>query len=316
MFRILPKRMWFVWLVSMVGLGVVFYVVLCLGAKATITEQLLRRQQTLARAEASNIMSFFQVFGESVALRAKLGSMERKDASTVKDLDAFVEQWRDSGLIGGIVLTDKDGIVRLNSNILKTPDLGASLVDRDYFVWGKDQSGEGEYFVGQPVISRLGGSKGQTIVVVASPIFQQGAFTGVLAASVKLQPLTKRYLELMKVSDSTDVYLITKSGDLLYNSPAPDDVGASIFKRLNDDNLKRAVSTTGEGTLETGEHLMAYASISLSDQNWLIIMSTPIRTVVNLATPIYIRQFAIFVLISLTILLFGAVATRENQKRL
>ncbi|MBI2404997.1 cache domain-containing protein [Candidatus Gottesmanbacteria bacterium] len=313
--RTLPTRMWLMWLCLMIGLGATFYGVLSLGAKATIAQQLLHRQQILARAEGSNITSYFQVFGDAIAVFAQLESTRSRNVNVVRNMDAFVEQWRDSGLVGGIVLTDKQGVVRFNSNVLGTRDIGASLADRDYFVWAKNQSGEGEYFVGQPVVSRLGASKDQAIVVVASPVFQQGAFTGVLAASVKLQPLTQRYLELLKVSDSTDVYLINKSGDLLYSRSAAD-VGARTFKLLNDDTVKRAVNTTGEGTLETEEHLIAYSSLSLRDQHWLIIMSTPIQTVVSLTTPIYIRQLAIFLLVSLTILLFGVVAARQHQKSL
>lgn len=314
--RILPTRIWWMWLCSMAGLGAAFYVVLSLGAKSSITREQLRRQQTIARAEASNITSYFQVFGNAIAVFAQLESTKSRNVNVIKNMDEFVEQWRDSGLVGGIVLTDKNGVVRFNSNVLGTRDVGASLADRDYFSWAKDRSKEGEYFVGQPVISRLGASKDQTIVVVASPVYQKGAFTGVIAASVKLQPLTQRYLGLLKVSDSTDVYLTTKRGDLLYNGSAPDDVGASIFKHLNDDTLKHAVNTTAEGTLVTKEHLIAYSSLSLSDQNWLIIISTPVQTIASLTTPIYIRQLAIFLLVSLTILLFGVVATRENQKRL
>jgi len=341
--RILPKRMWLVWLVSMVGLGVAFYFLLSLRAKSQVTQRILAQGATLVRAEASNITSFFQLFGESVALRAQLRSMGRRDATTLQDLDAFVEQWGSSGLIGGIVLVDKDGVVRLNSNVLKTRDVGASLADRDYFVWAKNQSEEGEYFVGQPVISRLEASKGQVIVPVTSPVYQNDVFVGVLVASVKLQPLVQRYLELMKVTDETDVHLLTKNGDLLYDSDTPDNVGTNTFtpldpesfssqtrdkssnrdgrdltgvNHLKADTVARILSTTGEGTLKTREHLIAIAPVTLSDQTWIILMTTPVQTVVNLTTPIYLRQLAIFLLVSLNTLLVGVVAIRGYQKRL
>lgn len=304
-----------------VGLGAAFYLVLGRGAKSTVTQQLLRRQQTIARAEASNITSFFQVFGDSMAVLAQLSSMERRGPETVQDMDAFVEQWRDSDLVGGVVLTDRNGVVRFNSNVLGTRDVGASLADRDYFVWAENQLGEGEYFIGQPVVSRLGASKGQTIVVVAAPVYQNGIFAGVVAASVKLQPLTERYLGLMKVSDATDVYLINEHGDLLYSSSASDAMGSNLFEHLQ--GLKNTLNTTEEGKLQVSyldpksgkpeEHLIAYSPITLGSQNWLIIMASPIQDITDLTAPIYIRIAAMLLLVSLTVLLFGVIVSRDNQ---
>ena len=308
--------MWLVWLLSMVGLGVVFYVVLSLGAKSTIIQQLLRRKQTLARAQASNITSFFQVFGESVALRAQLRSMDRRDASTVDDLEAFVDQWDDSGLVAGVALTDTRGVVKLNANVLKKPDIGASLADRDYFVWAKSQQKEGEYFVGQPVISRVGGTKGQVIVPVVSPVYRNGVFLGAVISSVKLQPLIQRYLELIKVTDATEVHLLAKNGDILFDNIISDNIGTKMVNDLEADAVTRILNTTGEGTLKTKKYLIAIAPVTLSDQHWAIVMSTPVQTVVSMTTPVYLRQLAIFLLVSFNTLLVGIMATRGNQKRL
>lgn len=82
-------------------------------------------------------------------------------------MDAFVEQWGKSGVIGGVVLTDRAGVVRFNSNVTGISDTGESLADRDYFSLAKSQKGPGEYFVGQPVVSRLGATKGKVIIPVA-----------------------------------------------------------------------------------------------------------------------------------------------------
>lgn len=311
--RVLPTRLWWFALLLVGGLGAIFYLALGRVAKLSITEQLLHREEILARAEASNITSFFQVFGDSTAVLAKLHSMERRDAVTAKDLDAFVEQWQDRDLIGGVVLTDRHGVVQFNSNILGTHDVGASLADRDYFVWAKSQPGEGEYFVGQSVISRVGVTKGQVIVPVASPVYQNGVFAGVVAASVKLDSLTKHYLELMKVSDQEDVYLTNESGDVLYSSSTPDSVGSNIFELLP--GLKNTLNTGQEDSFQTKLHLKAYSPISLGSQNWSLVVVSPIQNVVNLTIPIYIRLAIMLLLVFFSIVLFGAVTSREVQKR-
>src|SRR3989344_5103424 len=204
--RRLLIRKWLIGLFLLVGLGIYLFLVLARGAKSTLTEQLLKRRLTVARAEASNLTSYFQQFGDSIKVFAHLCSIERRDASTVQDMDTFVEQRRESGLIGGIVLTDKNGIVSFNSNVSGTRDIGIDLSDRDYFVWAKDQSEDGEYFVGQPVVSRLGATKGEMIVPVVASVYQDSVFTGVVVAAVKLQPLAERFLGMLKISDTTDVY--------------------------------------------------------------------------------------------------------------
>ena len=303
-----------------VGLGAVFYLVLFREAESAITQQMLRREQVIARAGAANVVSFFQVFGNSIAVLAQLSSMERRDAKTVHDLDAFVEQWRGSDLVGGVALTDRDGLVLLNSNVLGTSDAGASLADRDYFLWAKNSSEEGKYFVGQPVNSRLGTTEGQLIVPVAAPVFQKGEFSGVAVASVKLRPLTERYLNLMKISDRTEIYLIDSRGKLLYSS-VPDAVDLNISELLGD-NVTNALDTAQEGKLHATyvnpksgkpeDHLIAYSPIFLGGQNKLLIISS---TGQNSADPtaFQIRQTAILILASLTILLFGIIVARENK---
>lgn len=306
--------MWWFALLLVGGLGAIFYLSLGRVAKLSITQQLLRREQIIARAEASNITSFFQVFGDSIAVLAQLHSMDRRDAVTTKDLDKFVEQWQDRDLIGGVVLTDRYGVVQFDSNILGTWDVGVSLADRDYFVWAKSQPREGEYFVGQLVKSRVGASKGQVIVPVASPVYQNGVFTGVVVASVKLNLLTQHYLELMKVPDQENVYLVNQSGDVLYSNSAPDSVGSNIFELLP--GLKNILNTGQEGNLQTKAHLKAYSPISLGSQNWSLVVVSPIQNVVNLTMPVYIRLAIMLLLVFLAILLFGAVTSREVQKRL
>ncbi len=321
----MPGRIWLFGLLLIVGLGAAFLVVLSWRVKPAITNQLLNKQQTVTRAEANNIASFFQTFGNSVAVLAMSGSMESWDENTQSDLDAFVTQWSDSGLVAGVALTDRRGVVKFNSNVLKTRDIGASLADRDYFTWAKNQPGGGEYLVGTSVVSRVGGSKGQVIVPVVSPVFQNGIFVGALLTSAKLKPLTERYLELMKVSDATEVYLIGVQGDLLYNSEAPDKVGMNVFGAREEpflgdqtlsDSLKSALNTTKEGSLTADGHLISYSQVPLGNRNWLLVMASPDQQVIDRTTPFYVRQAAMFLLFSLSILFYGVVVARETQKRL
>lgn len=287
-------------------------------AELSLTKSVLSKQQTISRAEASNIMSYFRSFGNSVAVLAQLSSIHRRDASTISDMDTFVGQRRKSGIVGGVVLTDKQGIVLFNSNVLGTRDLGQSLADRDYFVWARDRASEGEYFISDPVISLLGASKGQPIVVVASPVYQNDEFTGVVAASVILGPLTQRFLELMKASELEEVYLIDGRGNVLYSNSNPNVIGSNFSEIISEDQtlsetIENALSSNSEGGLQVGSRLIAYSPITLEAQTWLIISSSPAQEVADLATPIYIRQTAVVLVAAFSIILFAAIAIRKSH---
>lgn len=313
---------WIFWfsLFSIVMLGTIVYLVLGQVTRSTtvLTQQILSRQEVIARAEAANTTLFLQKTGDSVATLAQLNSIKSRNASALHDLDVYVNQRRDTGLIGGVAVTDKHGIVQLNSNVLGTRDLGRDLSDRDFFLWAKTQGKVGEYFIGKPVISRLGGSKGQTIVVVTSPVYQNNTFTGVVSLSVILKPLLERFFGLMKVSDNTEVYLVDGYGKLLYSNTAPGATGSNISKLFSGDQdlghrIKNALGSTKVGKFQTDKHLTTYAPVLLESQNWLLIISSPTQKIVDLTRPFYIRQIAILLLIAFTILLFGTITIKKNR---
>lgn len=295
--------MWLFGLIAIAGLVGAGYLILSHGVRSVITQELINREKIIARADAGNIVSFFETIGSSVALRAQMRSMERVDSTTSEDLDAFVDQWRESGLVAGIVLTDNRGVVILNSSIGGTADVGESLADRDYFVWAKNQKGEGEYFIGAPVISRLGASEGQTIVTVASPVFTGNVFRGVVSVAVELLPLTQRNLELLRISDRTEVYLVDQSGNTLYSSSG---------SRTLSTNLINIITTSQEGQLQKEGRLIAYSPVALGSQKWVLVVASPLEEVVSRSMPLHIRQVVILILVSVTTLLFGIIFSRSR----
>ena len=244
--------------------------------------------QVLARSQASGLTSYFNVRGNSLAALARSG--------TTADMEIFVEQWAKKGITVGVILTDENGVVRFNVNVLGTSDAGGSVADRDYFRWAKTSGKEGAFFVGQPVISRLGASKGKVIVPVASPVYRTGEFRGVVVAAVELTPLTKRYLELMKISDSTEVYLLNQEGDLLY-APTADVMGENVFEVLQArpfvgskylaGRLKSVLESGGEGKLwlvyrsprsdSLQLRLGAYSPVAADGQKWLLVVTSPLE---------------------------------------
>ena len=312
-------KSWIFWLILfLIVVRISFVFIFGQGFRSTVTEQLLSQKQIIARAEASNASLFFEKFGDSVAVLAQLNSIEKRDASVVHDMDTFMEQHRSSGFVGGVVLTDKNGIVQFNSNILGTRDLGESLSDRDYFIWAKGQVKKGEYFISRPVVSRLGASKGQTITVVASTVFQNGVFMGVVAASVKLEPLAEHFFGLMKLSDQTQIHLFDAEGDLLYSNSEQDSVGLNISNLFSADQtlrdgIKGAIGTSKEGQIQTQKYLSAYSPVELGTQNWLLVISSSMEEVEKIESPFRVRQTALSILAVFTLILFGVLLLKKNQ---
>jgi C4-dicarboxylate-specific signal transduction histidine kinase len=325
-------------LVLVVGVGVAFYILLGRGAGVSISDQILNKQEVLARAEASNIFSFFRVFGESIAVVSRTKAIQLRNQNAIPNMDAFIEEWGESDLVRGIALTDKNGTVVLNSNVIGTRDIGTSLVDRDYFLWAKTGSKEGEYYVGSPVVSRFGATLDDPIIPVAAAVYRNGTFTGVLVAVVDFHNLTKNYLELMHISNSTDVFLVDQSGKLIYSNNFSEGEGLNLIEYLEQnpfygsqklsEAFVKALELEGEGgdivkfidpvshKLET--HIVAYSPILMGSQNWLLVVSSPIENgnIWGFAVPIYIRLLILGLLFGLTIFMFGAITIKEYQKRL
>jgi len=201
--------------------------------------------------------------------------------------------------IGGIILTDKNGVVIYNSNRLGTRDIGSDISDRDYFKSLKSSSKEGEFIIGSPVISQMGASKGKYIVALASPVVTNGQFNGILAVSLILSDLADKYLDPLKISPQTRVYMIDSNGVIMH-SPFSNLIGVNYFEYLNKSNLKDSdkiidsldviLRTSGESKLDIflpaepnfqlKRYLIAVSTVDIStfsnSLNWKLAIATPV----------------------------------------
>lgn len=302
------SRFWvFLYLASALA-ATAFYLILSKGLNFSLSEQYLSKEKLLSRAIAQNFETFFQTLGNSTAFQAQLSNKKYWDATTQKDLDEFVDQWRDSGLVAGVIIADAQGIVKINSNTRGDSDLGASVSDRDYFIWASGQIGRGKYFIGNPVVSKLGASKDQMIVPVASPIIIDGVFKGVLTTAVKLDPLTQRFIDKMKVTKSTSVYLINSLDKrIIYKSPESPELEEKVIDMI----------FLGEtDSFRQNRQLIAYSTVDLDSQSWMLVVSSPITEIFSYSIPFYIRQIGVLIFIAITTLIFGIIAKQERQNKL
>jgi len=297
----------------LIALAPVYYLLTSNEITNTALQIQQKRQLELARAEAANLTAFFDTFGQSIGILSQSSSINSYDAITSQELEVFVDQWADSGIIGGLVLTNEAGTVEYNPNIQNKPNLGASLADRDYFKWSQSAQDE-EYFIGDPVISRLGASKSQTIIPVASPVFSDGEFAGVVAASVILQPLANKYLEFLKISEYTDVYLLDNSGQVIYTNQS--DIDAPAVQKIIDTIPDKQLSSEKETVKITQDYLITLTDLPLNNQNWILAVSSPNEASTQNLSSFYVRRIAILLIVYLTVVSVVVIAIVERERTL
>jgi len=301
------------------SLGLIFltfvgtlYVVMGKGAKNSLIEQMLDREEIITRASVGSMENFLSLLGNSLSLLAGDNRIVSLNGQTQSVMEEFFDKWTDSP-VGGIVVIDSSGFVKFNVNRDHRPDIGESLSDRDYFLWAKEAK-PGDVYLSEVIMSRVGASKGQYITLLATPIYKNGKFQGVLGAAVILSELADTFFKPLKISSETQIYLLQKDGTFLY-APYPELVGINLFNYLKENpflgsdvivNLvsKKIQEGRGDGfniaipnfyTKKLLSVLFTYYPFSFKGRHWFLAISTPEKDALTFIAPFYNRQILIMI---------------------
>lgn len=309
------------------SLGIAVYVLTGRSAVNMLSEQMLHREQVITRSGASAIQSFFTLFGNSISISAQNSSIS---LSNLKESEKVLIQLVTSSKktpIGGFALLNDKGLAVLNSSVSSSgPVSGGSFQDRDYYLWSKSAKA-GEYFIAKPVISRLGASSGKMIIPIASPVIREDGYQGILTSAVILSDLTGNFLDPLRISDKSEVYLIKDDGEIICADRFQEPVGKNIFSYLGDNSflgskylngeVKKALASRKEGKVrvvyprfdQSGgllERLVAYSPIDLGNgQLWYLVISTPFEDALVFMGPFYLKQVLLTILIFIAILIYA-----------
>ncbi|OGM17661.1 hypothetical protein A2V61_04060 [Candidatus Woesebacteria bacterium RBG_19FT_COMBO_47_8] len=302
------------------------------SARAALIEQMLHREQVIARSGAHSIESFLNLFGISLNVLSNT-------TLTQENLDSFVDDWKETS-ITGVILTDREGATLANSTRSGESGVGVDLSDRDYFIWAKTAK-KGEIYVSSPMLSRIGTSKGEYIILIATPIIKNDKFQGVLAGSVLLSELTWDYLDPLRISEATRIYLIDQDGVVL-SSRVTRLIGVNYIDYLNSNpflgskaaapTLKKALESKEEGkidivlqnenNLKLTRYLIAYTPVETDSgtRHWILAVATPINDALVFMGPIYARQMVAVIVAFLAVLALGirlakVIAYREASQK-
>ena len=308
-------------LLLLVFLGFVFYLILGKGARNALVEQMLHREQANARAGASSIATFFELVGKTSIAISNRDEIIKPGPQTDVLLESAMLKWKDTP-VTSIVLIDKNGKV-INAVYRELlGEVGVSVADREHYIWAKNAESS-EFYVSEAIESRLRGEN-YYVVPVASPVIdKEGNFNGVLALGVSINHLTDDYMNHLKISDKTEIYIAKHDGDFIY-ATTEELMGENFFDLIEKrpflgseiliEKLRERLENVQEGKLEvaypenTGTasplktRLIAYSPVFVRGREWILVIATPIEDALISITPIYFRQAASVLIIFLAFL--------------
>jgi hypothetical protein len=228
------------------------------------------------------------------------------------DLALLMSEYKDAP-IAGVIIGNSKGVVVANYNWSGIDDIGKDVSDRDYYVWSKDAS-YGDFFYGNPVNSRIGASSGQQIITLTTPLYTKNKYSGFVTFAINGDGFSRRYLEPIKFTDTTAVFLVDSNGKVFY-SDNKQLVGINIIEDMGygPEGLIKEVLASGKenkfsmsmplGGAEVRQLLVSTYPVTIKGkpQSYLMI-ATPSDHTNLFVAPIYDNQvhaLVVFVLISI-----------------
>lgn len=315
--------------ILMLLLAGVIYLVLGKQAADSLTGQMLSREQVAAKAGAISVKAFVQNLGYQVAAFSVRDTVESFDPQYAqRDIESFLNSWQGTP-VSGLVLVGADGIVKYGADRAGSVGKGVSVSDRAYFNWAKTAK-PGSVFIGDPIKSKIGFASARYIVPVAAPIIKNGQFNGVLTVSFLLDEATTIFLNPLKISDNTKIYLIEDNGIIL-SSPIQKLIGVNYLDYVTKSGipggaginqaLNSALKAGNDGKIDIAlpddnkngaltRYLVAFSSIIVGNQHWVLAVATPAGDTLAYLTPYYFSYLAI---VALALLAFLIIAIRISK---
>lgn len=215
-------------LVIFVTIGVALFWVDSSSAERAVTKATQYKLLVMARATARSTERMLAMFKLELTVLERKEEIKNQDAVGTRSLLTKVLTTVNLPIVHQLGLISKDGTLLVIAN--QEGDItgqGSSLTDRKYFQSAKTAK-EGEFFLSEPLVDRVGINKGKWVMILATPVTNNnGSFSGVLVASIRLEDLTTGYINVLKVTPTTVGYVIDENGTVLSGQPE-DLVGTNI----------------------------------------------------------------------------------------
>jgi hypothetical protein len=308
--------------VAALVIGIFVYFQQGISTQSALAEQVFEREEVAVKAGNVLLDTFVGNLGDQIsAYSTNLNIISFNPNETPEDLGVLMESWKDSPA-SEVLLVDANGFVKFGLDREGNTVVGTNLSDREYFNWAKTAQG-GDSYVGTPIISRIGTTKSEYIVPVASPVIKNGKFNGVLVASFSLDEATNKFLNPLKISDDALIYLTDQSGTILSASipslvgvnyldyvrsiPGGSNAAQTLSTTLTSDTVGKLGTTLPDETKNRApvEYLIVYSPIFFGSSHWVFSIATPKDVALLYAKPFYMDQLMSLIYLIIVVLIFA-----------
>lgn len=198
--------------------------------ESTLIEMSFDRGQVISNDGINSFNIFIKIIKTSLLELADNVDVKNMTDVTQSQLALFLQRRVDTP-IQGVSVTNTEGkvVYHLSKNGLSV--IGTDVSDRDYFKWSRTAQKD-ELFIGQPVVSRVGVTKGQYIITVSKALFsEKGEWNGVITSVFPLGLIGKTFLLKNNLNPNTQIWLFNENGAIWY-SPKTELIGTNVFEQL------------------------------------------------------------------------------------
>lgn len=295
-----------------------FYFFLVWRVSSTLVEQVLFKAELAGKAGASSTKMFVENLGFQTSIFAtRINIVTPNPQDTPLALKNLVDGMSSTPMTGAI-LADSRGRVLYGHEKPGPFAGGEDISDREYFKWAESAK-EGEIYIGSPIRSKLGFSKGRYIVPIASPIIKEGKFNGVFVTAFFVDELVNQYLNDLKITGNTRIYIIDNKG-VIIASPRENLLGINYLDYLKSLNIEGGSTKSGilysaltsekAGAIDISlpdetknraltRFLIGYAPVKLRDSAWVMAIAVPASDTLASLYPLQFRDLGIIGLVVL-----------------
>lgn len=289
-------RIFLVYAVVVISLAIFFY---WWGEKQTervLVEQMLHRETVLVREGAGEMTRYFQDQENRVLFLAELLSLVKPDnQQTAKILKEKLVRLPSPGV--DIIRVDKTGrVVARGSGLSEITDIS----DRDYFLWAKEKENHGQVFYSQIAVARGGPAKDQKAFALATPVYQDDQFAGLVAIIISMPELVKTYVVPLAVTENSSSFLVF-GGRVLFMAEGKFSE-ASIEELIEGEALEK-IKKGEDGKAVVTTRLVAFTPVKLGDNLiWSLGTTVPQKEALVFLGPFRQHQVAGLVFSLLSVL--------------
>ncbi|MBI4100795.1 hypothetical protein HY439_03600 [Candidatus Microgenomates bacterium] len=184
------------------------------SGEIVVTQQ---RALILARAGSVAIADFLRSRKGELSLLSQdreIASLSNKELIRHR-FEGIVDNLVDSP-VSALLRIDKEGKIALlvNKERINSGE-GGDVSDRDYFIWAQQERNQGKFYVGQPVFPRGGAHQGEMIFTLATPVFHNDQFDGVILYSFLISQFVEKYVLPLRLFEETRAFIVTDEGILI-----------------------------------------------------------------------------------------------------